>query len=104
MVYQTEKSLQEHGDKIDAATKSNIEAAVENTKKAIEGEDAQAIQTSVQELQQAAHKLAEVVYQQAAGPGPQHGEGPTDAGAGQAADQGAEDVVDADYTEVKDQK
>ena len=104
MVYQTEKSLQEHGDKIDAGTKSSIEAAVEKTKKAMEGEDAQAIQTAVQELQQAAHKLAEVVYQQAAGSGSQPGQGSSEPGTDQAANQGAEDVVDADYTEVKDQK
>ncbi len=107
MVYMTEKSLKEHADKVDPATKSTIEAAVEKTKKAMEGEDLEAIKTSVEELQTASHKLAEAMYQQAAagaggaagGPGPDQ-----QAGAGGASRPPDDDVVDADFTEVKDDK
>ena len=67
MVYMTEKSLKEHGDKVDASVKSAIEAAISKTKSAMEGSDAQAIKSAVAELQQASHKLAEAMYQQAAG-------------------------------------
>ncbi|MEW6531125.1 MAG: molecular chaperone DnaK [Thermodesulfobacteriota bacterium] len=104
MVYMTEKSLKEHGDKIDASTKSAIEAAINKTKTAMEGSDAQAIRAASEELQQASHKLAEAMYQQAGA-----GAGQQQAGAGQAggASAGAkpeEDVVDADFTEVKEER
>ncbi|MEW6111354.1 MAG: molecular chaperone DnaK [Thermodesulfobacteriota bacterium] len=104
MVYMTEKSLKEHGDKIDAATKSSIEAAISKTKTAMEGSDTQAIRAASEELQQASHKLAEAMYQQAGA-----GAGQQQAGAGQAggASAGAkpeEDVVDADFTEVKEER
>jgi molecular chaperone DnaK len=104
MIYMTEKSLKDHGDKVDDATKSAIEAAVSKTRTAMESEDADAIKAAVEELQQASHKLAEAMYQQAGGdagaagaqPG---GPGPESAGGGPE-----EDVVDADFTEVKEDK
>jgi molecular chaperone DnaK len=104
MIYMTEKSLKEHGDKVDEAAKSAIEAAVTKTKTAMEGDDAAAIKTAIEELQQASHKLAEAMYQQAgAGAGAAGAEaggpGPESAGA-----QPEEDVVDADFTEVKEEK
>ncbi len=106
MVYMTEKSLNEHGDKVDGSVKSAIEAAVSKTKSAMEGSDAQAIKSAVAELQQASHKLAEAMYQQAAG-GPGAGAGPT-GGPGPQQEGGPgpgakpdEDVVDADFREVK---
>jgi molecular chaperone DnaK len=103
MIYMTEKSLKEHGDKVDTATKSAIEAEISRTKTAMQGEDTQAIKSAVESLQQASHKLAEAMYQQAAG-GQAHGAG-TQAG-GQAGGAGPsskpdENVVDAEYTEVK---
>jgi molecular chaperone DnaK len=104
MIYMTEKSLKEHGDKVDAATKSAIEAAVTKTKTAMEGDDAAAIKASIEELQQASHRLAEAMYQQAgAGAGAAGGQagGP---GPGSAGAQPEEDVVDADFTEVKEEK
>ena len=67
LVYMTEKSLKEHGDKVDSSVKSAIEAAVSKTKSAMEGSDADAIKAAVDELQTASHKLAEAMYQQAAG-------------------------------------
>ncbi len=111
MVYMTEKSLKEHGDKVDASVKSAIESALANTKSVMESSDAAAIKAAVADLQQASHKLAEAMYQQAAGPGT--GPGGPDAGAGPGPGPGAqaggpqpgakpdEDVVDADFREVK---
>jgi len=110
MVYMTEKTLKEHGDKVDAATKSAIEAAMARTKTAMEGSDTAEIKRTMEELQQASHKLAEAMYQQAAGAagagqaggGPGAGPGPG-AGGPQAA-KPEEDVVDADFEEVKEER
>ncbi|MFH1115555.1 MAG: molecular chaperone DnaK [Pseudomonadota bacterium] len=102
MVYATEKSLKEYGGKVDAASKSAIEAAIAKTKTAMEGNELGPIKSAMEELQQAAHKLAEAMYQQAsAGAG---AAGP-EAGAQGAGPSGKpdEDVVDADFEEVKEQ-
>jgi molecular chaperone DnaK len=100
-VYQTEKSLREFGDKVDAAEKQKIEEKLAELKKAMEGSDPEAMKKAGEELMQASHKLAEAVYAQGqqAGAGAEHG----DAGAGE---QGAkpDNVVDADFEEVKDDK
>jgi molecular chaperone DnaK len=107
MVYMTEKSLKEYGDKVDASTKSVIEAAISKTKTAMGGNDAQAIKSAVEELQQASHKLAEAMYQQAAGPGgpgagPGYGASPGEQE--QASAKEKEDVVEAEFEEVKEKK
>jgi molecular chaperone DnaK len=103
LIYSTEKSIKDLGDKVDAATKSKVEAAIEPLKKAMEGEDPEEIKRLSEELTQASHKLAEAMYQQAS-----QADAREQAGAG-AEDQeqpGAaapdEDVVDADFEEVKD--
>jgi len=101
LVYTTEKSLRDLGDKVDAVTKGEIEAKTEALKELMKGEDAEAIKKATEELSQVAHKLAEKLYQQQ-GAQPGGPEGGPDAGHG--APGGAhkdEDVVDADYTEVK---
>jgi len=103
LIYQTEKSINELGDKIDDDTKSNINTAVEALKGVLEGEDAAEIKRLSEELTQASHKLAEAMYKQASQAGEQAGE------AGPEADQpGAppadDDVVDADFEEVKEDK
>ncbi len=106
LVYMTEKSLKEHGDKVDSSVRSAIEAAVTKTKSVMEGSDVDAIKSALDELQTASHKLAEAMYQQAAGSGGP--EGPAGAGPG-AGPTGAgpkrpdEDVVDADFEEVKEE-
>jgi len=101
LVYTTEKSLRDLGDKVDAVTKGEIEAKTEALKELMKGEDSEAIKKATEELSQVAHKLAEKLYQQQGGqPGGPEG-GPE---AGHGAPGGAakdEDVVDADYTEVK---
>jgi molecular chaperone DnaK len=105
LIYTTEKSMAEFGSKLDAAAKSDLEAALSRSKKALEGADAEAIRAATKDLTQASHKLAEMIYSQAAkgasssgpGPGPQPGAG--EAGKGQKG--GGDDVVDADFEEVK---
>ncbi|MCX6364700.1 MAG: Hsp70 family protein, partial [Actinobacteria bacterium] len=65
LVYSTEKSLRDMGDKVDAATKADIEAAGAEVKTALEGDDEDLIKAKTDTLMQASHKLAEAVYQQA---------------------------------------
>jgi len=106
MIHMTTKTLAELSDKVDAETKGNVEREIENLKKAMETEDTATIKNATEALTQASHKLAELMYAQAKG---QQGAGPGDAGAG-AAGAGAaggkrgkddDDVVDADFEEVK---
>ncbi len=97
LIYTTEKSLREVGDKVDEATKAEINRAIEELKKAMEGDDIDEIKRKTDALTQASHKLAEMIYaratqqQQAAGGGTSGSQG------GSSGD----DVVDADYEEVK---
>ncbi|OGU16373.1 MAG: molecular chaperone DnaK [Geobacteraceae bacterium GWC2_53_11] len=101
MVYSTEKSLKEFGDKIDAVEKGNIENKLAELKKLMEGEDAEAIKKGTDELAQASHKLAEAMYAKKDG-----AEGESAAGAEQAGSAKPKDdkVVDADFEEVKEEK
>ncbi len=62
-IYSVEKSLREHGDKVDADVKGTIETAAGELRSALEGDDADAIRTRTQALHEASYKLAEVVYQ-----------------------------------------
>ncbi|WP_243547125.1 molecular chaperone DnaK [Pseudodesulfovibrio tunisiensis] len=101
LVYTTEKSLRDLGDKVDATLKGDIETKVEALKKALESDDLDAIKKGTEELSQSSHKLAEQLYaqqgQSQAGAGPEAGPQ-----AGPATDKkDDDDVVDADYTEVK---
>ncbi len=106
MIHMTTKSLTELGDKVDAETKGNVEREIENLKKALEGEDVAAIKSATDALTQASHKLAELMYAQAKDQGAGPGEGGA-AGGGAAGGQGKkggkddDDVVDADFEEVK---
>jgi molecular chaperone DnaK len=100
MIYTTEKSLKESEDKLDEDTKSNINQAIENLKKAMEGDNVDEIKRLTEELTQASHKLAEAVYAQASQEQQAQAGGPQGGGAeSQASDD--EDVVDADFEEVK---
>jgi molecular chaperone DnaK len=107
-VYGAERFIKDSGDKLSAADKSGIEAAAESLKKAIEGNDAAAIGRAMEELNQAQHKAAASLYQQASSAG--SGGGPTpdgsaDAGpsaGGPAADSGGAksgDVIDAEVVD-----
>jgi len=102
LIYSTEKTLREMGDKIDSTTRQNIETAVEKLRKTMEGEDVSALKTDMDQLMQASHKLAEEMYKRSA-------EQQAGGAQGQTAEQQAgaqrkpdDDVVDADFEEVKD--
>jgi molecular chaperone DnaK len=105
MIYQTEKNLSEHGDKIAAEDKVKIEEAVAALKKAMEGTDPEAIESATQTLTTASHKLAEEMYKKASASATT-GSG-TDAAGGNGAGETKTDekVVDAEFEEVdKDKK
>jgi len=109
LIYTTEKSIKDLGDKVDDDTKAKVEAGVADLKKAMEGDDVEEIKRASEALSQTSHKLAEAMYQQAAQAGEAQS-GDTDAGqTGADGDTGTsagadEDVVDADFEEVKDDK
>jgi len=111
LIYTTEKSLKDHGDKIDSAEKSKIQSALDEAKKALEANDIEQMKKTSESLQQAAHKLAEVMYQQAskqqqAGAGEQAQAGGPEAGPKQEnkKSEKEEDVIDADYKVEDDDK
>jgi molecular chaperone DnaK len=97
MVHSVKKSLEEHGDKIDADDKAKIEEAIKELEAVTQGEDKDAIESKTDNLMKASQKLGEKVYAQASAPG----------AAGASASTGgddksnAEDVVDAEFKEVK---
>jgi len=98
LVHATEKQLEEHGAKIDAATKTEVEEAIAAVKTALEGGDADDINAKAQALTQSAMKMGQQIYeqQQAAGP---------DAAAETASETATdEDVVDAEFSEVDEDK
>ena len=99
LAYSTEKSLKEHGDKIDAETKGKINSALEDLKKSMEGDSAEEIQQKTEALAQASHKLAEAIYAKTQAEGP--GEGATTEN---ATKEGGENVVDAEFEEVDENK
>jgi len=102
LVHTTEQQLAEHGDKIDADLKSEIETKIAETKSAIEAEDGAAMKTKSEELAQAAMQMGQKIYEaQQAEAGAAEGDAAASAG-GSSED---EDVVDAEFSEVdEDQK
>jgi molecular chaperone DnaK len=103
LVHSTEKSLKEIGDKVGQADRSAVETAVAELKSAVESDDVERIKSRTEALAQAAMKLGEAMYQ--AQQGAQGGAaGGTTAGGAGAGSAGGEDVVDADFEEVKDHK
>jgi molecular chaperone DnaK len=101
LIYSTEKSIKELGSKVDAATKRKVEDAATALKGAMQGENTVEINRLSEELTNASHKLAEAMYQQASA-ADQQAAGGTGA-AGQATGAAPEeDVVDADFEEVKE--
>ena len=104
MVYQTEKTLEEMGDKIPASDKASVESALGKLKETLKGNDTQAIKNATEELTKAFYAVSEKLYQQQGGQaGPDMGG--ANFGGGQQAQGGSgsgPDVVDADYTVVDD--
>ncbi len=93
LVYSTEKSLRDMGEKVEAATKAEIEAAAAEVKAALEGDDRELIKAKTDTLMQASHKLAEAVYQQAQQEAP-HGDGGN----------GDEHVEEGDYEVIDEEE
>ena len=96
LIYSTEKSVKEVGDKLDDPTKTDIEKAIENLKKAMEGDNTEEIKRLSDELTQASHKLAETMYARASQEAQAEGGGDETT----AEPSKDEDVVDADFEEV----
>ena len=109
MVYQVEKMLKENGDKISGDEKGQVESAVADAKKALEGTDAAAMNAAREKLTAASHKLAEAMYKAqqappadgATGAGPQAGAQSNGTGQQEKKDEG---VIDAEYVDVEDKR
>ncbi len=95
LVHATEKQISEHGDKIDDALKTEVEAKIAETKTALEGDDADAISAKAQELTEVAMKMGQQIYEQEQASAA--ADAPADGGEDAAKD---EDVVDAEFSEV----
>ena len=102
LVHSVKKSLADYGDKLDADEKAKIEDAVKATEEAVKGEDKADIDAKAEALGAASQKLGEMVYAQAQAEAQAGEEGAAQADAG--AGKGNDDVVDAEFEEVKDKK
>jgi molecular chaperone DnaK len=99
LAYQTDKTLKEHGDKLDEATKADIEQALTELREALKGEDTEAIKAKMEALGSKSQKLAEAIYQASAD---QPGGTASDAGATEGGTDGDDDVVDAEVVDEGD--
>jgi len=104
LIYSTEKSVSELGDKLPEEDKTKIEACTEQLKKSVESDDIEAIKSDIEALSQASHKMAEMLYSQQQEK--QEGQDPGDGSDQQSdseekSDKEDEDIVDADFEEVK---
>ena len=99
LVSSTERAMGEHGDKVDVSEKTAIEAAIAALKEAAKGEDVEDIKAKTQTLAQASMKLGEAMYKSQ-----QAGEAAADAAAAGAGNKPDDNVVDADFEEVEDEK
>jgi molecular chaperone DnaK len=104
LVYQTEKMLNEHRSKLSDSDAKSVEAAIADTKKALEGSDVDAINRAADALTQASHKVAEAMYKSGAQAG--GGGGGADAQGAPGAKTGdkSDDVIDAEYVDADDKK
>jgi molecular chaperone DnaK len=107
LVYSTEKTLKEHGDKVPADVRGNIENAVNNLKEAAKGEDADAIKKTIENLGNVSQELGKVLYEEAAkkqaasASAGQAGQAPPPPPEGETKRKGGDDVIDAEF-EVND--
>ena len=99
LVYQTEKTIADVGEKADGALIEKVKASVENVKTALAGTDIEAIKASSDELQKELYEIGSAAYAQAEG-----AEGDATSGAGEGSKASQEDVMDADYTVVDEEK
>ncbi len=101
MIHATDKTLAEHGSKVGESERRAIENAMADLKEAVKGDDAEAIRAKATALAQASMKLGEAMYAQSQSGGGAGGDGASGDGAKGG---GKEDVVDAEFTEVDDDK
>jgi len=104
LVYQTEKTLKEFQGDLDDASKSNLEAALDRAKKAVEKGEVDELRAATETLTQASHKLAEIMYKRTVnkdGQQPPRGDGGAASSESGSAGPKGDDVVDADFEEVK---
>src|SRR5262249_45493276 len=102
LVYQTEKTLGEHGASLDAGAKGTIESALADAKKALESSDAEQIRAATDALSRASHKLAEAMYSRASKGGDGQQGQPPPGGEAEPQGKGKDDVVEAEFEEVKE--
>ncbi len=104
MVYNVEKTLKEHRDKVSDADAKGIETAIEDVKKAINENDADKLNAATDKLTTASHKLAEAMYKASSTPGADGAAGPQGSAPPPGGDKPKEDVVDAEFVDVDDKK
>jgi molecular chaperone DnaK len=105
MIHSVRKALGEHGGKVGADEKGRIEAAIKEAEEAMKGNDKAAIEAKTHALATASQKLGEAIYAQQQAGAESHAAGGPSAAGGATGSKGAEgDVVDAEFTEVKDKK
>jgi molecular chaperone DnaK len=106
LVYQVEKTFNENKDKLDSGAASEIEAAIAEAKTALSGTDAGAMNNAFERLQTASHKLAETLYSSAGAPTGDAGEqaSTASAGADSSATSSEDNVIDAEYVDVDEEK
>ncbi|MGE5819235.1 MAG: molecular chaperone DnaK [Deltaproteobacteria bacterium] len=104
LIYSTEKSLKEYEGELDAGVKENIETALKHAKETLEGQDAEAMRRAGEQLSQSSHKLAEAMYAKASqqSSAPQQDQAKHDGETPGGDKKKKDDVVDADFEEVKD--
>jgi molecular chaperone DnaK len=104
LVYQTEKMLNEHRSKVSDADAKAVEAAIADTKKALEGSDVDAINRAATTLTQASHKVAEAMYKAGAQPGGSAGPAANGSGSETKSGEKTDDVIDAEYVDADEKK
>lgn len=104
LLYQTEKTLQEHGDKLDADDKAKVDAALAELKSALEGEDTAAIEAASTKVNESSHKLAEALYAAGAQEAQDAGEAPDGAAPPEDSENEDDNTVDADFTVVDEEE
>ena len=106
LIYSTEKSLKEHGDKVGAADRAAIEQGIADLRGVLDSADVQTLRSKTESLAQLAMKLGEAMYraQQSEAAGGGGGDGGAGGGGGGGGKSGDDNVVDADFEEVEDDK
>jgi len=100
-VYQMRKTLEEHGEKVPADVRGNVESAISDVEEKIKGDDVEALKRSLEQLEQASQELGKKVYEATGAEGGQAAEGEAEPAGKTAGGDGDDDVIDADF-EVKE--